>query len=66
MSGVTTKIRIGAFVLAIVFAAAAARPVRASESGNAVQQTRAEQETAEPDPSIPLRITAIDFGWEAR
>ena len=64
MSGATTKVRIGAFLLAIVLTAAAVRPVRATESGNAVQHTPAAQQSAEPDPSIPLRITAIDFGWE--
>ena len=64
MSGATTKVRIGVFLLAIVLTAAAVRPVRATESGNAVQHTPAAQQSAEPDPSIPLRITAIDFGWE--
>ena len=70
MRRVTARIRIGSLLLAIAFAAAAVRPVRASESGNAVQQTPAAQETpaaqqsAEPDPSIPLKVTAIDFGWE--
>ena len=58
MRRVTTRIRIGSLLLAIAFAAAAVRPVRASESGNAVQQTPAAQETpaaqqsAEPDPSV--------------
>ena len=64
MDRVTAKIRISALLCALFLAAAVVKPVYASESGNAVQQTRAEQETAEPDPSIPLKITAIDFGWE--
>ena len=40
MRRVTTRIRIGSLLLAIAFAAAAVRPVRASESGNAVQRPR--------------------------
>ena len=64
MDRVTAKIRISVLLCAMLLAAALVKPVYASESGNAVQQTRAAQETAEPDPSIPLKITAIDFGWE--
>ena len=64
MDRVTAKTLISALACALFLAAALVKPVYASESGNAVQQTQAAQETAEPDPSIPLRITAIDFGWE--
>ena len=64
MDRVTAKTLISALACALFLAAALVKPVYASESGNAVQQTQAAQETAEPDPSIPLKVTAIDFGWE--
>ena len=70
MYRMTVKAWASILLCALFFAAAAAKPAYASESGDAVQQipaaqeTSAEQQSAEPDPSIPLRITAIDFGWE--
>ena len=64
MDRVTAKTLISALACALFLAAALVKPVYASESGNAVQHTPAAQQSAEPDPSIPLRITAIDFGWE--
>ena len=64
MDRATVKIRVIALLCALLFAAAILKPVYASESGNAVQQTPAAQQSAEPDPSIPLKVTAIDFGWE--
>lgn len=60
MRRTTTGIQAILLLCALFFALAAAVPAQAAQpSGN-----DAETDVQEPDPSTPLKVTAIDFGWE--
>ena len=66
MNTFTTGIRGKIGMAALLLALTSAVPAQAAGSGESPPQQTAEQtqQTGEPDPSSPLKVTAIDFGWE--
>ena len=60
MKRLTVGMQVRILVCALFFALAAAAPAWAAEASDAAPET----DMQEPDPSVPLKVTAIDFGRE--